>query len=58
VSVTPAISRPQHTQGGGYGYGWDGPYLYGYEGGGSCFAECLTAGYSPAYCSANSWQFC
>ena len=24
----------------------------------SCFAECLSAGYSPAYCTANAWSFC
>ena len=33
-------------------------HCYGYGTDESCFAECLTSGYSPAYCTANSWQFC
>ena len=41
--------RRVYRGGGWYGYGW---------GDQSCFAECLTSGYSPAYCTANSWEFC
>ena len=39
-----------HWRGGWYGWG------YGTDE--SCFAECLSAGYSPAYCTANAWSFC
>ena len=42
---------------GGIGAAAAGAY-YGYGTDESCFAECLTSGYSPAYCTANSWQFC
>ncbi len=41
----------------GYWYGGNW-YWWGGGFGGSCFAECLTSGYSPAYCTANSWEFC
>ncbi len=39
-----------------YGVGlWD--YGYGY-GGGSCYWNCRSAGYSPGFCSANAYSFC
>ena len=34
-------------------WGWD----YGYDGG-SCYTNCLAAGYGAAYCSANAYNFC
>lgn len=40
---------------GGRWYAFDG---YGVAGGGSCYWNCLEAGYSPAYCSANAYDFC
>lgn len=35
-------------------WGWDD----GYYGGGSCFSNCLAAGYDAGYCSANAYNFC
>ena len=46
----------RHHRGYWRGRGWGTDYGYGTDE--SCFAECLTSGYSPAYCTANSWQFC
>ncbi len=46
----------RHRRGYWRGRGWGTDYGYGTDE--SCFAECLTSGYSPAYCTANSWQFC
>jgi hypothetical protein len=34
-------------------WGWD----YGYDGG-SCYTNCLAAGYGAGYCSANAYNFC
>jgi hypothetical protein len=39
-----------HWRGGWYGWGPGTDE--------SCFAECRSAGYSPAYCTANAWSFC
>ena len=46
--------------GGHWGHGrrgyWRGGRWYG--GGGSCYWNCINAGYGPGYCSVNSWEFC
>jgi hypothetical protein len=34
---------------------WDSDYGYG---GGSCYSNCLAAGYGPRFCSANAYSFC
>jgi len=36
---------------------WDWDYDYGY-GGGSCYSNCLAAGYGPGFCSVNAASFC
>jgi hypothetical protein len=38
-----------HRRGGYYYYGW---------GGGSCYGNCLAAGYSSSYCAVHSYDFC
>ena len=41
-----------------YGWGYGYPYYgYGY-GGGSCFDNCIAAGYGPGYCTTYSANFC
>jgi hypothetical protein len=35
---------------------WDWDYGYGY--GGSCYSNCLAAGYGPRFCSVNAYNFC
>jgi hypothetical protein len=44
-------------RGGGY---WRGGRWYGlgWYGGGSCYGNCLAAGYGPGYCSVYSYNFC
>ena len=34
---------------------WDWDYGYG---GGSCYSNCLAAGYGPGFCSVNAYSFC
>jgi hypothetical protein len=48
--------RRHHRRGRWYGWGYYGyPYYYG---GGTCYGNCLAAGYSPGYCSENAADFC
>ncbi len=41
---------------GGRWYWWGGPY-FGFWGG-SCYANCLTAGFGPGYCDVYAYNFC
>jgi hypothetical protein len=41
----------------GHGYRRGGYYYYGW-GGGSCYGNCLAAGYSSSYCAVHSYDFC
>jgi hypothetical protein len=46
---------------GGRWHGRRGYWRHGrwfWYGGGSCYWNCINAGFGPAYCSVNAWRFC
>jgi len=44
--------------GGRHGYWRHGHWFWYGGGGGSCYWNCINAGFGPAYCSVNAWRFC